>query len=104
MSLLPPSSKGYFDELKKRAKKSKIYKSYQLTGLEIANILEDQEHRSLYIRLAKIYGDQTMMHIAKSVAERDGVKNKGAYFMRMLKGKRKTKSKKQTNDDSNGRK
>lgn len=91
MRSVPESSKEYFEALKKRAKKSKIYKSYQLTGLEIANILEDQEHKSLYIRLAKVYGDQTMMHIAKSVAEREGVKNKGAYFMRMLKGKKKTK-------------
>jgi hypothetical protein len=89
MSSLPESSKEYFKELKRRGTKSKIYASYQLTGLEIANILEDQAHKALYIRLAKQYGDQTMMHIAKSVAEKKDVRNKGAYFMRMLKGKKK---------------
>ncbi len=93
MGSLTPSSKDYFAELKKRGTKSHIYKSYQLTGLEIANILEDQAHKALYMRLAKQYGDQTMLHIAKSVAEKKDVKNKGAYFMRMLKGKRKTKKK-----------
>jgi len=93
MGSLPPSSKEYFEELKKRSKKSKIYKSYQLTGLEIASILDDQKHKALYMKLAKQLGDTAVLTIAKSVAEKTDIKNKGAYFMRMLKGKRRTKKK-----------
>lgn len=83
MKPLSPSSKSYFDELKKRSKKSRVYKKYQLTGLEIANILEDWSHKSLYIKLAKEHGDR-LLAIAKSVAEKKNVKNKGAYFMKII--------------------
>ena len=76
--------KQYLEELKNRSKTSRIYKSHQLTGLEIANILEDWRHKSLYIKLAKEYGHR-LLEIAKSVAEKDNVKNKGAYFMKVLK-------------------
>lgn len=71
-------------ELGKRSKESHVYKPHQLTGLEIANILEDWSHKSLYIKLAKTYGDR-LLPIAKSVAERKNVKNKGAYFMKIYK-------------------
>lgn len=79
-----PSEKDYFEELKRRSRESKVYKSYQLTGLEIANILEDWSHKSLYIKLAKQYGEG-LMPLAKSVAEKKDVRNKGAYFMKVLK-------------------
>ncbi len=75
--------KQYFEELKKRSKTSRVYKSYQLTGLEIANILEDWRHKSLYIKLAKEHGYR-LLEIAKSVAERKNVKNRGAYFMSLI--------------------
>jgi len=39
----------YLEKLKNRAKKSKVYTSYQLIGLEIARILKDEKHKSLYI-------------------------------------------------------
>ena len=84
MKSLPPSSKEYLEELKRRSKKSRVYKSYQLTGLEIANILEDWQHKSLYIKLAKEYGNQ-LLGVAKSIAEKRDVKNKGAYFMKIYK-------------------
>lgn len=84
MKSIPPSSKEYFEELKKRKKKSRVYKSYQLTGLEIANILEDWEHKSLYIKLAKKHGEAKLLQIAKSVAEKKNVKSRGAYFMKIL--------------------
>ena len=89
MKPLDNSSKDYLAKLKKRGAQSNIYKSYQLTGLEIANILEDQAHKALYIKLAKQLGDHTLMTIAKSVAEKTDIRNKGAYFMRMLKGRKK---------------
>lgn len=84
MKLIPPSSEEYLNELKKRSKESRIYKAHQLTGLEIANILEDWAHKSLYIKLAKTHGNK-LLAIAKSVAERKNIKNKGAYFMKIYK-------------------
>lgn len=85
MKRLPTGNKEYFEELKKRAQSSKVYKSYQLTGLEIANILEDWQHKSLYIKLAKEHGEHKMLALAKNVAEKKSIKNKGAYFMRVFK-------------------
>lgn len=78
------SGKDYLNELKRRKKESRVYKSYQLTGLIIADILEDRKHKSLYIKLAKEYGENKMIMLAKDVAERPRIKNKGAYFMRVL--------------------
>ncbi len=87
MKLLFGSGENYFEELKKRAKKTRAYTSYQLTGLEIANILGDWSHKSLYMRLVKKHGEGKLLELAKSVAERKEVQNKGAYFMKVLKGK-----------------
>lgn len=84
MKPLGESGKNYLEELKSRSKTSKVYQSYQLTGLEIANILEDWKHKSLYIKLAKEHGDR-LLGIAKSVAEKRDVQNKGAYFMKVYK-------------------
>ncbi len=74
----------YRELLKKRAKESKVYTSYQLTGLLLAEILKDKGHKSLYIKLAKEHGSDKLIKLAKSVAERKNVKNMGAYFMRLL--------------------
>lgn len=74
----------YLELLKERAKKSKVYSPHQMTGLMLAEILGDEKHKSLYIKLAKKYKADKLLTLAKSVAERKNVKNKGAYFMRLL--------------------
>lgn len=74
----------YLEELKERGKTSRVYREYQLIGLLVSQILEDEKHKSLYIKLAREYGAERMLQLAKNVAERKKVKNKGAYFMRLL--------------------
>jgi len=74
----------YFKALKKRAKTSRVYKKYQLVGLEIAQVLEDEKHKSLYIKLAKEHNPDALRALAQEVAERTQVKKKGAYFMKLL--------------------
>jgi hypothetical protein len=75
----------YMDELKRRGKESHVYKKYQLIGLEISQILGDEKHKALYIKLAKEQDADTLMRLAKDIAERKNVNNKGAYFMTLLK-------------------
>lgn len=75
---------GYLEKLKERAKKSHIYRKYQLIGLQISQILGDEKHKSLYIKLAKEKGAEKMLRIAKEISEKKNVKNKGAYFMACL--------------------
>ncbi len=55
-----------------------------MTGLMLAEILHDNAHKALYIKLAKSHGEQRLLGLAKLVAENTKVKNKGAYFMRVL--------------------
>ncbi len=74
--------------LSKRSGQSRAYKSYQTIGLEVAEILEDFGHKSLYIKLAKEHGEDKILRIAKTVAEKKDVKNKGAYFMKVLQSSR----------------
>ena len=74
----------YLKELKERGKASRVYREYQLVGLMVSQVLDDEKHKSLYIKLAREYGSEKMLQLAKSVAERKRVKNKGAYFMKML--------------------
>src|SRR3989344_5955909 len=74
----------YIKTLKERGEESRVYKKFQLTGLEIAKILEDKAHTSLYIKFAKQYDNMRLMMLAKDIAERKNVKNKGAYFMKLL--------------------
>ncbi len=75
----------YLEVLKKRAKESKVYKLHQLTGLVLAEILEDSSHKSLYMKLSKIYDNSELIRLAKNLAERKNIENKGAYFMKVLK-------------------
>ncbi len=75
----------YLKLLKERAKTSRVYTRHQLTGLALADILGDPKHKSLYMRLSKIYDNNEMLRLAKNLAERKDIENKGAYFMRMLK-------------------
>lgn len=83
----------YLKRLKERGKISRVYREYQLVGLMVAEVLGDEKHKSLYIKLARKHGSERMLQLAKSVAERKEVKNKGAYFMKMLEveGKRDTR-------------
>ena len=76
--------KNYLETLKERAKTSRVYKKYQLIGLLIAQLLNDDKHKSLYIKLAKKYNSDDLLRIAKDVSERKNIKNKGAYFMKVL--------------------
>jgi len=77
-------SKHYIDELARRAGESHVYRKYQLIGLEIAAILGDEKHKALYIKLAKEGNQGRLLQIAKEVADRKGVKNRGAYFMKLV--------------------
>ena len=76
--------KDYLETLKERGKTSRVYKKFQLTGLLIAQLLNDEKHKSLYIKLAKEHDNQHLLSIAKDVSERKRIKNKGGYFMRVF--------------------
>lgn len=77
-------NKEYLEIIKDRVKKSRVYKKYQFTGLLIAQLLNDEKHKSLYIKLAKKHPSGHLLSIAKDVSERRNIKNKGGYFMRVL--------------------
>lgn len=79
-------SKQYLKGLQERGKESHIYHSHQSVGLEIAAILRDLEHKSLYIKMAKAHNPDRLLSLAKSVAEKRDVKNPGAYFMKLVQG------------------
>ena len=79
-------SQDYLFEIKARSKKSKVYKSYQLLGLQLAEILEDERHKSLYIKLAKKFDGSQLLSLAKKISENKAVRNKGAYFMKIFYG------------------
>ena len=74
----------YRELLKKRGKESKVYTSYQMAGLTLATILHDQGHKALYIKLAQTHDMDKLLRLAKNIAEKKDVKNRGAYFMRVL--------------------
>lgn len=78
-------SKKYFDLLTERAKKSKVYKSFQSVGLQLAELLNDEQHKALYMRLAKNHNNEWLLDIARTISEKKNIENKGAYFMKMLK-------------------
>ena len=77
--------KDYLGNMAKRAKVSKVYTPFQAIGVELADILGDRAHTPLYIRIAKTHPDhQSLMSLAKDISTREGVANRGAYFMKML--------------------
>jgi hypothetical protein len=82
-------SDNYLEKLRQRGKDSHVYRKYQLLGLEIAQILGDEKHKALYIKLAKEGNAERLLGVAKDVAERKNVKNKGAYFMRVITDEKK---------------
>jgi len=84
MENLERTNQKYFDILKERFKESRVYKPHQLIGLMLAEILKDQKHKSLYMKLAKTYDNDELLRLAKNLAERKDIDNKGAYFMKLL--------------------
>ncbi len=76
--------KDYLKTLKGRGKDSRVYYSHQFVGLDIAMLLKDLPHKSLYIKLAKEHNPQKLLELAKSVMERRDVQNPGAYFMGVI--------------------
>lgn len=84
MKSLENINKEYLPILTDRAKKSKVYKPYQLTGLSLAELLADDKHKSLYIKLAKKYNNDYLLKLAKNIAEKKNITNKGAYFMKVF--------------------
>lgn len=91
MRSLGEINNSFWDEIKKRAKESHAYQPHQWAGLEIAEILGDHKHRALYIKLAKKFGADRLLRLAKNVAEKPHVKNKGGYFMKLLHNANNTK-------------
>ncbi|MDI6734493.1 MAG: hypothetical protein QMD50_03345 [Patescibacteria group bacterium] len=81
------SKEDYIKILKERMKILKVYSVYQMTGLSIADLLEDRAHKSLYMKLAKKYNNDWLMRLARDVASRNNIQNKGAYFMKLLQSK-----------------
>lgn len=81
------SDPGYLKTIRERKEKSKVYRKHQLMGLTLAEILEDPGHKSFYMKLAREMDPDRLIQLAKDVASRTGVKNKGAYFMRLLHSK-----------------
>jgi len=82
------------DELKKRGAESKVYVKYQLTGLHIAELLDDKAHKALFMRLAKQHDETKLVSLAKSISENHTIKNKGAYFMKVFFAEEKTQKNK----------
>ena len=74
----------YIQELKRRSSESRVYSEHQLIGLLIAEVLGDEDHKSLYMKLAKKHDPDRLLKLAKDVASRDNIDNKGAYFMKIV--------------------
>ncbi len=81
----------YLQTLAKRSKESRVYNPNQMTGLTLAELLKDPEHKAIYMRLAKLYDNEELIQLAKRVAESKNVRNRGGYFMRMLQQIKQTK-------------
>ena len=77
--------RDYFKKLKARSAESRVYRKFQLQGLELADILKDRRHKALYIKLAKEGDPERLRILARGIAENPGIRNKGAYFMSCLR-------------------
>ncbi len=85
MEKFKTTGKKYFELLKARSQRSRVYKPHQQTGLILADLLDDPKHKSLYMRLSKFFDNSDLIRLARSLADRRSIQNKGAYFMKMLK-------------------
>lgn len=74
----------YLEILRERGQTSKVYQKHQLIGLEIAELLSDENHKSFYMKLAKEISAEKLLGIAKDIASRRQIRNKGAYFMKII--------------------
>jgi SepF-like predicted cell division protein (DUF552 family) len=81
-----PLFEEYLEKLKQRRKKNKISREFQEIGLQLAQLLGDEKHKSLYIKLAKEKNQQELLNLAKRISEMKNIENKGGYFMRVLFG------------------
>lgn len=75
----------YLALLKKRAKETRAFRSFQVVGTDVADMLNDRKHIALYIKIAKKIDAQTLLQVATTVVQTNGVKNQGAYFMSIAK-------------------
>jgi len=75
---------SYLQKLKERKDESRAYSKHQVVGLEIAELLDDFSHKALYIKLAKERNSDKLLATAKEISEKQYIKNKGAYFMRII--------------------
>ena len=75
---------NYLELIRERGKRSRVYRQYQLVGLELAELLRDPAHKALYIKLAKDWNSDELLRVAKDVAGRPNINNKGAYFMKII--------------------
>lgn len=82
-----PLNEDYMAVLKERGKKNRVYARFQDVGLTLADLLNDQKHKALYIKLAKQHDADKLLNLAKRIVEMKNVKNRGAYFMRVLHAK-----------------
>jgi hypothetical protein len=97
MQKMSGEGQDYVKNLKTRGKDSRVYHSHQFVGLEIAMLLGDLEHKSLYIKFAKQHNPERLLALAKSVLEKRDVKNRGAYFMTLVHGLTSTNSESSAN-------
>lgn len=84
MKGLEELNQKYFEKLTERASHSRVYRDYQLVGLQMAEILGDRQYKALYIKLAKEYNHDKLLELVNQIAERDTIRNKGAYFMKVF--------------------
>lgn len=75
----------YLATLKEKQKKSRVYYVHQSIGLTIAETLNDEIHKSLYIKMAKEHDGRILLELAKDIASRKRVEIKAAYFMKLFK-------------------
>ncbi|MFH0806139.1 MAG: hypothetical protein V1885_00170 [Candidatus Brennerbacteria bacterium] len=66
----------------RKRQSSPISRGYQVTGLMLADLLRDRAHKHIYLKLAREYQSTDLLGLAKDVADREGITNYGAYFMR----------------------
>jgi hypothetical protein len=79
-----PIDRTYLETLARRHKDTRAYHKHQALGAELGELLRDTKHTALYIKLALQFDETKLRTLAKRIAENTTVKNKGAYFMRVL--------------------
>ena len=85
------SLKQILDEKSKPEKNKYISREFQDYGYRLAKELDDEAHKSLYIRLAKIV-DRAILEQARRFVSDSKADNKGALFMRKMKELKKGKA------------